>query len=66
MGTPSGTFTWNGTDGKPVSFTTEIPLFSRFTAIRIYFAQNGLDMHSMEFELTRASDNMDAAFVTEE
>lgn len=66
MGTPSGTFTWNGTDGKPVSFTTEMPLFSRFTAIRIYFAQNGLDMHSMKFELTRTSDSMDAAFVTEE
>jgi beta-glucosidase len=66
MGTPSGTFTWNGTDGKPVSFITEIPMFSRFTAIRIYFAQNGLDMHSIEFELTKTSDNMDAAFVTEE
>lgn len=66
MGTPSGTFTWNGTDGKPVSFTTEIPMFSRFTAVRIYFAQNGLDMHSIEFELTKTSDNMDAAFVTEE
>jgi len=66
MGTASGTFTWNGTDGKPVSYEAEIPMFSRFTAIRIYFAQSGLDMHSIEFELTRTSDNMDAAFVMEE
>ncbi|MCR5601845.1 MAG: glycoside hydrolase family 3 C-terminal domain-containing protein [Ruminococcus sp.] len=66
MGTPSGTLTWNGTDGKPVSYTTEIPMFSRFTAMRIYFAQNGLDLHSIEFELTRTTDSMDAAFVTEE
>ncbi len=66
MGTASGTMTWNGTDGKPVSYTTEIPMFSRFTAMRIYFAQNGLDLHSIEFELTRTSENMDAAFVIEE
>ncbi len=51
MGTASGTFTWNGTDGKPVSFRKEIPLFSKFTAMRLHFAQNGLHMHSMEIRL---------------
>lgn len=59
MGTASGTFTWNGTGGKPVSFSTEIPMFSRFTAIRLYFAQNGLDIHSIEFELTRTTESLD-------
>lgn len=50
MGTASGTFTWNGTKGKPVSFEKVIPMFSRFTSVRLYFAQNGLKMHSIRFE----------------
>lgn len=62
MGTASGTLTWNGTDGKPVPLTCEIPMFSRFTAIRLYFAQNGLDLQSIEFKLVRETDNMDLAF----
>ncbi|WP_028516658.1 glycoside hydrolase family 3 protein [Ruminococcus flavefaciens] len=66
MGTAVGTFTWNGTNGKPVSFSLELPIFSRFTAIRLYFAQNGLDLHSVEFELTKTVDNMDIAFASED
>ncbi len=66
MGTPCGTFTWNGTEGKPVSYTKEIPFFSKFTAIRLYFAQSGLDLHSVEFELLRTVDNMDIAFASED
>ena len=66
MGTPSGTLTWNGTDGKPVSLSCEMPLFSRFCAIRLYFAQNGLILHSIEFELVKAEDNMDLAFASED
>lgn len=65
MGTASGTLTWNGTEGKPVSLNCEIPMFSRFTAIRLYFAQNGLDLHSIEFKLVREADNMDLAFAEE-
>lgn len=52
MGTAVGTFTFNGTDGKAVSVEKETPMFSRFTTFRIYFAQNGLDLHSIRFELT--------------
>ena len=59
MGTASGTFTWNGTDGKPVSFTKRIPMFSHFTAMRLFFAQSGLDMHSLTFTL--ASDHVDVS-----
>lgn len=54
MGTASGTFTWNGTGGKPVSFTKKIPMFSHFTAMRLYFAQSGLNMHSISFELAES------------
>ncbi|MBD5159330.1 MAG: beta-glucosidase, partial [Ruminococcus sp.] len=59
MGTASGTFTWNGTDGQPVSYSKEIPMFSRFTAIRLYFAQNGLDLKSIEFNLTREAQSLE-------
>ncbi len=53
MGTANGTFTWNGTNGLPVSFSKEIPMFSRFTTIRLYFAQSGLKIHNMHFRYTR-------------
>ncbi len=56
MGTASGTFTWNGTEGKPVSFSTKIPIFSHYTAIRLFFAQSGLNMHSIRFEYTEDVD----------
>ncbi len=59
MGTASGTFTWNGTGGKSVSFTSRIPLFSRFTTMRLYFAQSGLHMESIHFEVE--NDNVDVA-----
>ena len=59
MGTASGTFTWNGTGGKPVSFSAELPMFSRFTANRLYFAQSGLKMHAIRFE--QISDQFDMA-----
>ncbi|MBR1744129.1 MAG: fibronectin type III-like domain-contianing protein, partial [Lachnospiraceae bacterium] len=51
MGTASGTFTWNGTEGEVVSFTKELPLFSRFTTIKLYFAQSGLHMEHIRFRL---------------
>ena len=67
MGTPSGTFTWNGTDGKPVSFSNKIPMFSHFTTVRLYFAKNGLDLHRINFELIEHMDNIsDIAFVQED
>ena len=51
LGTAYGTFTWNGTNGLPVSFETDIPLFSKYTNLRLFFAQGGLKMHSITFEL---------------
>ena len=59
MGTASGTFTWNGTGGKPVSFSNRVPVFSHFTAVRLYFAQSGLKTESIRFELL--SENFDFA-----
>lgn len=66
MGTANGTFTWNGTDGKPVAMENEVPIFSHFTAVRLYFAQSGLDMHSIKFELVRTAENLEVSFKKEE
>ncbi|MDE7363926.1 MAG: glycoside hydrolase family 3 C-terminal domain-containing protein [Ruminococcus sp.] len=56
MGTASAVFTWNGTDGKPVSFSKVIPMFSRYSTLRLYFAQNGLDLISINFEITNKTE----------
>ena len=37
LGTAYGTFTWNGTNGLPVSHRIDIPLFSRYTNLRPAF-----------------------------
>jgi beta-glucosidase len=66
MGTASGTFTFNGTNGKSVSITKNFPMFSRFTAIRLYFAQNGLRPESITFRMTRAADDISIAFKQED
>lgn len=51
MGTVVGTFTWNGTGGKPKSFTGNTYMFSRYTTVRLYFAQGGLDLAEMKFKM---------------
>ena len=66
MGSACGTMTWSGTNGKPVSISTDAPMFSRFTTVRLYFAQNGLDLHKISFELLREAEDITIAFVTEE
>lgn len=65
MGTASGTLTWNGTNGKPVTYTLRLPLFSHFTAARIYFAQNGLDLHEISFHRSDEEAGIDIAFLNE-
>ena len=51
VGTSFGTFTWNGTDGKPVSHTVENAFFfSRFSVIRLHFGLAGLDLISIKFK----------------
>ena len=52
LGTAQATLTWNGTGGRPVSYSKVVPIFSRYTAMRLYFAQSGLKLHSIDFELT--------------
>lgn len=63
MGTAFGTFTWNGTGGKPFSFCKKMPLFSHFTTLRLYFAQSGLKMESMQF--TRMEGDFEIAEIAD-
>ncbi|MBR3759845.1 MAG: glycoside hydrolase family 3 protein [Ruminococcus sp.] len=65
-GTACGTMTWNGTAGEPVTNYIESPMFSRYTSVRLYFAQNGLDLHSVSFELIKASRDINFNFVRED
>lgn len=53
MGTLADTFTFNGTNGQDVSFETKTPVFSRYTVVRLYFAQSGLKMKNIKFVLTK-------------
>ena len=57
LGTAVGTFTFNGTGGKPVSQYRVTPFFSRFTTVRLYFGGSGLKMHSVRFEFVGETDN---------
>ena len=51
MSTSFGTFTWNGTGGKPVSHTVENAyFFSRFSVVRLHFRLAGLDLISIKFK----------------
>lgn len=52
VGTACGTYTFNGTGGKPVEQFRVTPFFSRFTSIRLYFGGSGLKMHNIRFEFT--------------
>ncbi|MGN1341320.1 MAG: glycoside hydrolase family 3 protein [Oscillospiraceae bacterium] len=56
LGTASGTYTFNGTGGKPVSQDRTTPFFSRFSTIRLYFGGSGLKMHSIRFEYLREAE----------
>jgi beta-glucosidase len=53
LGMAWGTFTWNGTGGKDVPVTRSTQFFSRFTTIRLFFAQGGLKPKSITFKLTK-------------
>ena len=48
-----GNFTFNGTGGKDVTITRSCQLFSRYTTVRLYFAQSGLKPKSITFRLKR-------------
>lgn len=50
LGSACGTYTYNGTDGKLVSQSRSINVFSHFLSIRLYFGGSGLHIHSITFE----------------
>lgn len=51
LGSPCGTFTFNGTGGAAVSQTKDVKCLSNFMSIRLYFGGSGLKTQSIRFEL---------------
>lgn len=51
LGSPSGTYTFNGTGGKPVEQSRNANFLSNFMSIRLYFGGSGLVLHNIRFEL---------------
>lgn len=53
IGIPWGTFTFNGTGGKPVTVRRDTQFYSRYTTVRLYFAQSGLSPDNITFTLKK-------------
>lgn len=51
LGSPSGTYTFNGTGGKAVEQSRNANFLSNFMSIRLYFGGSGLVLHNIRFEL---------------
>lgn len=50
LGSAIANYTFNGTGGKDVTISNDTILYSRYTTVRLYFAQNGLDLKNIHFE----------------
>ncbi|MCM1329042.1 MAG: glycoside hydrolase family 3 C-terminal domain-containing protein [Ruminococcus sp.] len=59
MGSPCGTFTFNGT-GEWREISREMPMFSRFVACRLYFGQSGLTLRDIRLELVDENFSWDS------
>lgn len=59
QGTPVSTFTWNGTGGKDVTITKDVFIRTRYTVLRLYFAQSGLQMKSLRLKFIREATRKD-------
>ena len=57
MGSPIMTFTWNGTDGADVTFTGDMYFFSRYSTVKLFFAQSGLDIKEITFTRKETIEN---------
>jgi len=53
LGIACGNFTWNGTGGEYVPISRSTQMYSRYTTVRLYFAQSGLKLKDITFKLTR-------------
>ena len=53
LGIAWGNFTFNGTGGKDVTITRQTQFYSRYSTIRLYFAQSGLKPKSITYRLKK-------------
>ncbi len=54
QGIPMAGFTFNGTGGKDVTITKEIPLVTRFSICRLFVASNGLKLKQIKIKFLRS------------
>lgn len=54
QGIPMAGFTFNGTGGKDVTITKEIPLVTRFSICRLFVAANGLKLKQIKIKFLRS------------
>lgn len=52
-----GSFTWNGTNYESQSISKEIMIASKYTLIKFFFAQSGLELKDIRFKLTKTINN---------
>jgi beta-glucosidase len=57
--TPVGVFTWNGTGGKWVTQRKRILLHSRYSAVRMYFGESGVQLQKLKFTLLQEIKDID-------
>ena len=51
-------FTWNGTEGKPVTMSKPLFTSSRYCVVRMLFGGNGLKLHSIRLVKRAQNDNI--------
>jgi beta-glucosidase len=51
-------FTWNGTEGKPVTMSKPLFTSSRYCVVRMLFGGNGLKLHSIRLVKRGQNDNI--------
>ncbi|NLK47018.1 MAG: beta-glucosidase [Treponema sp.] len=58
-GTSAASFTWNGTNGKWQPLMQKVGFFSKYILVKLFFAQNGLELKDIHLKLVEKADIKD-------
>lgn len=59
MSTPSGVLTWSGDNSTPETKERKLPLYSRYTSVRLESSTPGLKLRSISFRFEAAAEGID-------
>lgn len=62
MGTASGTLYWGNADREPVTHKRRLPVFSHYTAFRLEYPADSIELHSISFRLAQEVEDINIAF----